>query len=89
MVILDEPTNHLDVTATQVMERALVHFPGAVIAVSHDRFFIDKVATRLLVFEGDGRASTVNANWTLWQANRDTGASGAVPAAPGAYRPTP
>ncbi len=70
VVILDEPTNHLDVTATQVMERALVHFPGAVIVVSHDRFFIDKVATRLLVFEGNGRASTVNANWTQWQASR-------------------
>ncbi|MCY4660852.1 MAG: ABC-F family ATP-binding cassette domain-containing protein [Acidobacteria bacterium] len=70
VVILDEPTNHLDVTATQVMERALVHFPGAVIVVSHDRFFIDKVATRLLVFEGQGRASTVNANWTQWQASR-------------------
>ena len=68
-------TNHLDVTATQVMERALVHFPGAVIVVSHDRFFIDKVATRLLVFEGGGRASTVNANWTLWQAGRGAGAT--------------
>jgi len=77
VVILDEPTNHLDVTATQVMERALVHFPGAVIVVSHDRFFIDKVATRLLVFEGDGRASTANANWTLWQASRDADADDA------------
>ena len=75
VLLLDEPTNHLDVTATQVMERALVHFPGAVIVVSHDRFFIDKVATRLLVFEGGGRASTVNANWTLWQAGRGAGAT--------------
>ena len=75
VVILDEPTNHLDVTATQVMERALVHFPGAVVVVSHDRFFIDKVATRLLVFDGAGRASTVNANWTLWQAGREAGAT--------------
>ncbi len=75
VVILDEPTNHLDVTATQVMERALVNFPGAVVAVSHDRFFIDKVATRLLVFEGAGRTSTVNANWTLWQAGRGAAAT--------------
>ena len=67
-------TNHLDVVATQVMERALVHFPGAVLVVSHDRFFIDKVATRLHAFEGGGRASIVNTNWTLWQASRDTGA---------------
>ncbi|MEQ7127120.1 ABC-F family ATP-binding cassette domain-containing protein [Actinopolymorpha sp. B11F2] len=54
-VILDEPTNHLDLTSTQVMERALVHFPGAVVVVSHDRYFIEKVTHRLLAFEGDGR----------------------------------
>lgn len=56
-IILDEPTNHLDVTSTQVMERALTHFPGAVIVVSHDRFFLDKVATRRLSFTGDGHVS--------------------------------
>jgi sulfate-transporting ATPase len=67
VIILDEPTNHLDMTSTQVMERALAHFPGAVIVVSHDRFFIDKVATRLLVFEGDGVVREINGNWTMWQ----------------------
>ncbi|MEQ1570884.1 MAG: ABC-F family ATP-binding cassette domain-containing protein [Myxococcota bacterium] len=56
VLVLDEPTNHLDVTSTQVMERALVHFPGAVIAVSHDRFFVQKVATHHLVFRGEGAA---------------------------------
>ena len=70
VVILDEPTNHLDMTSTQVMERALAHFPGAVVVVSHDRFFIDKVATRLLVFEGEGRVREVNGNWTTWQASQ-------------------
>lgn len=50
VLVLDEPTNHLDLSSTQVMERALVHFPGAVIAVSHDRFFTDKIATRYLEF---------------------------------------
>jgi ATP-binding cassette subfamily F protein 3 len=54
VILLDEPTNHLDITSTQVMERALTHFPGAVLVVSHDRFFVDKLADRLLVFEGDG-----------------------------------
>jgi len=49
-LVLDEPTNHLDLSSTQVMERALVHFPGAVIVVSHDRFFTDKIANRYLVF---------------------------------------
>ncbi|WP_375385903.1 ABC-F family ATP-binding cassette domain-containing protein [uncultured Microbacterium sp.] len=52
VIILDEPTNHLDITSTQVMERALAHFPGAVVVVSHDRFFVDKLADRLLIFDG-------------------------------------
>jgi len=69
VVLLDEPTNHLDLTSTQVMERALVHFPGAVVVVSHDRFFIDKVATRLLVLEGGGSLRQVAGNWTMWQAS--------------------
>ncbi len=68
LLILDEPTNHLDMTSTQVMERALYNFPGAVIVASHDRFFIDKIATQLLVFEGQGRVRQLNANWTIWQA---------------------
>ncbi len=54
VLVLDEPTNHLDLASTQVMERALVHFPGAVIVVSHDRFFTDKIANRYLVFDGAG-----------------------------------
>ncbi|MHC4510067.1 MAG: ABC transporter ATP-binding protein, partial [Planctomycetota bacterium] len=56
-------------SSTQVMERALVHFPGAVVVVSHDRFFIDKVATRLLIFEGAGHVREVAGNWTIWQAS--------------------
>jgi ATPase subunit of ABC transporter with duplicated ATPase domains len=52
VIVLDEPTNHLDITSTQVMERALTHFPGAVLVVSHDRFFVDKLADRLLIFDG-------------------------------------
>ena len=52
VLLLDEPTNHLDMSSTQVMERALLHFPGAVIVVSHDRFFTDKIANRHLVFGG-------------------------------------
>jgi ATP-binding cassette subfamily F protein 3 len=51
VIILDEPTNHLDLTSIQVMELALIHFPGAVVTVSHDRFFIDKIATKMLIFD--------------------------------------
>ena len=73
LLILDEPTNHLDLTSTQVMERALSHFPGAVIVVSHDRFFIDKVATRLLVFTGSPELRMVEGNWTTMQASTTPG----------------
>ncbi|MDP6775747.1 MAG: hypothetical protein QGI83_03170, partial [Candidatus Latescibacteria bacterium] len=78
-VILDEPTNHLDMTSTQVMERALAYFPGAIVVVSHDRFFIDKVANRLLVFEGGGQVSICNGNWTIWEASKEDEADETVP----------
>ncbi len=56
VLLLDEPTNHLDMSSTQVMERALVHFPGAIVTVSHDRFFSEKVANRYIVFGTDASA---------------------------------
>ncbi|MRG60321.1 ATP-binding cassette domain-containing protein [Agromyces sp. CFH 90414] len=65
VIVLDEPTNHLDITSTQVMERALTHFPGAVLVVSHDRFFVDKLADRLLVFAGDGTVRETPATGAL------------------------
>ncbi|WP_240930900.1 ABC-F family ATP-binding cassette domain-containing protein [Rhodococcus sp. B10] len=54
VIVLDEPTNHLDLASTQVLERALAAFPGAVVLVSHDRFFVENVALRHLVFDGKG-----------------------------------
>jgi ATP-binding cassette subfamily F protein uup len=54
LLVLDEPTNDLDLLTLQVLESALAEFPGCVLVVTHDRFFLDKVATGLLVSEGDG-----------------------------------
>jgi ABC transport system ATP-binding/permease protein len=54
LLVLDEPTNDLDLVTLQVLESALADFGGCVLVVTHDRYFLDKVATGLLVFEGDG-----------------------------------
>ena len=53
-LILDEPTNDLDIQTINILEEKLLNFPGALIFVSHDRYFIDKIATKLLVFKGNG-----------------------------------
>ncbi len=70
VVILDEPTNHLDIRSAQIMERALVKFPGAIVAVSHDRFFVDKIASRLLIFEEGGGIKVRGGGWTAYRVGR-------------------
>ena len=54
VLLLDEPTNDLDISTLTVLEDYISHFSGTVITVSHDRYFLDKVANRLLIFNGDG-----------------------------------
>ncbi|MFR9672544.1 MAG: ABC-F family ATP-binding cassette domain-containing protein, partial [Rikenellaceae bacterium] len=63
-LILDEPTNDLDIMTLQVLEEYLASFSGCVIVVSHDRYFMDKVADHLLVFEGDGRIKDFPSSYT-------------------------
>lgn len=64
VLILDEPTNDLDTQTLTVLEDYLEDFPGVVITVSHDRYFLDKVVDQLLVFEGDGHVSTFFGSYT-------------------------
>jgi ATP-binding cassette subfamily F protein 3 len=52
VLVLDEPTNHLDIPSREALERALAEYPGTIITVSHDRYFLDKIATEILHFEG-------------------------------------
>ncbi len=70
-LVLDEPTNDLDIVTLQILEEYLQDFPGCVIIVSHDRYFMDKVVDHLLVFKGDGEVKDFPGNYTQyrqWQA---------------------
>ncbi len=66
-LILDEPTNDLDLVTLNVLEEYLAGFGGCIIIVSHDRYFMDKVAEQLLVFEGDGHIRTFPGNYTQYR----------------------
>lgn len=66
-LVLDEPTNDLDIQTLQVLEEYLQDFPGCVIVVSHDRYFMDKVVDHLLVFKGDGVIKDFPGNYTQYR----------------------
>ena len=66
-LVLDEPTNDLDIQTLQILEEYLADFPGCVIVVSHDRYFMDKVVDHLLVFKGDGVIKDFPGNYTQYR----------------------
>ncbi|MEL6942977.1 MAG: ATP-binding cassette domain-containing protein, partial [Bacteroidota bacterium] len=66
-LILDEPTNDLDIMTLNVLEDFLISFPGVVVIVSHDRYFMDKLVDHLFVFEGEGKIKDFNGNYTEYR----------------------
>ena len=66
-IVLDEPTNDLDLQTLQVLEEALLDFPGVAVVVSHDRYFLDRVCDRLLVFEQPGQLHLCSGNYQYYQ----------------------
>jgi ATP-binding cassette ChvD family protein len=67
VVLLDEPTNDLDVDTLRALEEALLAFPGCALVISHDRWFLDRICTHLLAFEGDSQVRFFEGNWTEYE----------------------
>lgn len=67
LLLLDEPTNDLDVNTLRMLEEAILDFSGCVLVISHDRFFLDRVCTHLLVFEGEGKVRWYEGNFSAYQ----------------------
>ncbi len=68
LLLLDEPTNDLDVATLRVLEQAMIDFPGCALVISHDRFFLDRIATHLLVMEGSGKTRWFEGNFAAYEA---------------------
>jgi sulfate-transporting ATPase len=66
LILLDEPTNDLDVNSIRALEEALENFAGCAVVVSHDRWFLDRVATHILAFEGDSQVTWHNGNFSSY-----------------------
>jgi len=70
LLLLDEPTNDLDVETLRALEEALLAFPGCVLVISHDRWFLDRIATHILAFEGDSQVTWFEGNYADYEAYR-------------------
>jgi len=72
LLVLDEPTNHLDIESVEVLETAIEQFGGTVVAISHDRYFLDRVADRIVEVNGGVRVS--DGGYSAWLERRATAA---------------
>ena len=70
LLLLDEPTNDLDVETLRALEEALLDFPGCAVVISHDRWFLDRIATHILAFEGDSHVEWFEGNYADYEADR-------------------
>jgi ATP-binding cassette ChvD family protein len=70
LLLLDEPTNDLDVETLRALEEALLVFPGCAVVISHDRWFLDRIATHILAFEGDSQVTWFEGNYADYEADR-------------------
>jgi ATP-binding cassette ChvD family protein len=70
VLLLDEPTNDLDVHTLRALEEALLNFAGCAVVISHDRWFLDRIATHILAFEGDSKVVWYDGNYTEYEADR-------------------
>ncbi len=70
VILLDEPTNDLDTETLSALEEALLAFPGCAVVISHDRFFLDRIATHILAFEGDSQVVWFEGNYEDYEADR-------------------
>ena len=70
VLLLDEPSNDLDVETLRALEEAILNFPGSAVVISHDRWFLDRVCTHLMAFEGEGTVVFMEGNYTDYEAER-------------------
>ncbi|MBT4812146.1 MAG: ATP-binding cassette domain-containing protein, partial [Thiotrichales bacterium] len=70
LLLLDEPTNDLDVETLRALEEALLSFPGCAVVISHDRWFLDRIATHMLAFEGDSKVVWFEGNYADYEKDR-------------------
>jgi ATPase subunit of ABC transporter with duplicated ATPase domains len=81
VLLLDEPSNDLDVETLRALEDALLEFPGSAIVISHDRWFLDRIATHIIAFEGDSHVEFFPGHYNEYEADkkRRLGEEGARP----------